>query len=855
MPLPVPNLDDRDFARLLAEAQAVVRARSPEWTDLSPGDPGETLLEAFAYLTDTLVYRVNRAPEKAYVQLLNLIGVRLEPPASASVVLTFSTAAPATAALTVPRGTRVTAPRGGSGGPVFVTSADAVLRAGEREVDVLAHHGEAVAGELVGRGTGGPGQAVRVARPPITLPTGDDFDLVVAVEAAPEELDARTPARKVGAATFRTWTEVAHFGSVRGQDEDDHVYVVDRSSGRVTFAPAARVAAPGGGLTAGPVTLAAVPAAGREIRVWYRVGGGAAGNVAAGTLTTLKDPVGGVQVTNRAAATGGRDGESLENALVRGPQVMHALDRVVTARDYELVAVAASGGVSRARAVTRAELWRGATPGEVEVLLVPHLEEGAVAAAGPAELRALMTEQPVERVRAALEERQPMGTRVRVGWAGLKPVHVEATVVVHRAEDRTAVAARLSERLGRALSPVPGDGRPGWPFGEELRVATVYEVLQSERGVRYVSDVRLVVDEMPSDVSAVVRDAHQPATWFCASGERVFRSVDDGEGWEPVARFAGERVERLAVLPGRPGLVVATTAAGDGGASVVHASPENGDRWTRCGGFEFHVEGLALGAVDGVPYAFLATDEGLYRQGLGRDAPSERVLVAASDPALPCYAVACVPDPGGALRVAVALQEFGGVRVSFEDGRPGTFAPTGLTGVDVRVLRGFLSANRSFVYAGAHATGDEEGDGVHRLELRGTEPDPQGWVRMGTGWQGGKCLDIALMGETVVAATDRRGVTVLSRPTADSVWRVPAAGCGLPPREDGSGYRPVTAVAVDAAPLAHAGGPGGLFRSTDGRTWQPASSPVYTERVTLPPTWLLVGGAHRLEVTYDGARR
>ncbi|WNB87304.1 baseplate J/gp47 family protein [Cellulomonas sp. ATA003] len=854
MPLPVPNLDDRDFAQLLAEARAVIRARSPEWTDLSPGDPGATLLEAFAYLTDTLVYRVNRAPEKAYVQFLNLIGVRLEPPASASVVLTFSAGSPVTGETTIPRGTRVTAPRGGSGGPVFVTSADAVLRPGEREVDVLAHHGEAVAGELVGHGTGAPGQSVRVARAPITLPTGDDFDLVVAVESAPEELDARTPARRVGATTFRVWTEANHFGSVRAADEDDHLYVVDRSSGTVTFAPAARFAAPSGGLTDTPTTLATVPAAGRQIRVWYRVGGGASGNVAAGTLTTLKDPVGGMQVVNREAATGGRDGETLENAMVRGPQVMHALDRVVTARDYEHVAVASSGGVSRARAVTRAELWRGATPGEVEVLLVPHLDEGAVTAAGPDDIRALMTDQPVERVRAALEERQPMGTRVRVGWAGLKPVRVTAKVVVHRAEDRTAVAARLSDRLRRVLSPVPVAGGHGWPFGEELRVATMYEVLQSERGVRYVSDVRLVVEEMPGDVAAIVRDAHQPGTWFCASGERVYRSVNDGEGWEPVAEFPGERVERLSVLPGRPGLVVATTRVAETEASVVHASLENGDRWARFGAFEFHVEGVALGTVEGAPYAFLATDEGLYRQRLRVGAPSERILVAASDPSLACYSVACVPDPGGALRVAVALQEFGGVRVSFEGGQPGTFTPTGLTGVDVRVLRGLMSGNRSFVYAGAYATGDDDGVGIQRLELRGTEPDPQGWLRVGAGWQGGACLDIALMGETVVAATARSGVTVLGAPTPDSVWRVPAIDCGLPLRENG-GFAPVVAVAVDTAPLALTGGPGGLFRSTDGRSWDLASDPVYIERVTLPPTWLFVGGTHDLDVTYDTARR
>ena len=84
MPLPVPHLDDRDFARLLEDARALIPSRSPEWSDFTPGDPGMVLLELFAFLTDTMLFRLNRLPEKAYVAFLNLIGVQLEPPMAAS---------------------------------------------------------------------------------------------------------------------------------------------------------------------------------------------------------------------------------------------------------------------------------------------------------------------------------------------------------------------------------------------------------------------------------------------------------------------------------------------------------------------------------------------------------------------------------------------------------------------------------------------------------------------------------------------------------------------------------------------------------------------------------------------------
>ena len=78
-------------------------------------------------------------------------------------------------------------------------------------------------------------------------------------------------------------------------------------------------------------------------------------------------------ITNPEAATGGRSAETLGNALLRGPQELHSLDRAVTARDFELVAMRSSGTVNRAKAFTRAALWAHAQPGTVGVLLVPEV--------------------------------------------------------------------------------------------------------------------------------------------------------------------------------------------------------------------------------------------------------------------------------------------------------------------------------------------------------------------------------------------------------------------------------------------------------------------------------------------------
>src|SRR5229473_206554 len=108
MPLQSPNLDDRNFDQLLEEAKSLIAQKCPEWTDLSPNDPGMMLVELFSHLTEIMIYRLNRLPEKAYIEFLNLIGVRLQPPSAAAASLTFSLSRPADKRVEIPRGTRVT---------------------------------------------------------------------------------------------------------------------------------------------------------------------------------------------------------------------------------------------------------------------------------------------------------------------------------------------------------------------------------------------------------------------------------------------------------------------------------------------------------------------------------------------------------------------------------------------------------------------------------------------------------------------------------------------------------------------------------------------------------------------------
>src|SRR3954451_16261135 len=89
MALPAPNLDDRRFQELVDDAKRLVQQRCPEWSDHNVSDPGVTLIELFAWMTDQLLYRVNRIPDRNYVKFLELIGVRRSPPPAAHAPVPF----------------------------------------------------------------------------------------------------------------------------------------------------------------------------------------------------------------------------------------------------------------------------------------------------------------------------------------------------------------------------------------------------------------------------------------------------------------------------------------------------------------------------------------------------------------------------------------------------------------------------------------------------------------------------------------------------------------------------------------------------------------------------------------------
>ena len=90
MPLEAPNLDNLRFQNdLVDEARKRIIHYCPEWTDYNLSDPGITLIELFAWMTEMMIYRFNRVPDVNYVNFLDMLGFSQVPASSATTDLSF----------------------------------------------------------------------------------------------------------------------------------------------------------------------------------------------------------------------------------------------------------------------------------------------------------------------------------------------------------------------------------------------------------------------------------------------------------------------------------------------------------------------------------------------------------------------------------------------------------------------------------------------------------------------------------------------------------------------------------------------------------------------------------------------
>jgi hypothetical protein len=347
---------------------------------------------------------------------------------------------------------------------------------------VWAQQGETVQQLVLGDSDGRPDQAfaIRPDRLPV-LPgervevrewvgRGDDWQ-TAAEGVAPVDLRfEREPLTGTPTALWVRWAEAPVLFTA---GPDDRVYTLERSSGLLRF---------------GDDRHGRIPPATARVVASFAVGGGVAGNVAAGAITQLRTGIAWLQgVTNPIAASGGAAGETLAAVVARGPQRLRHRGRSVSFEDYEWLAREASPDVARVRCLPVTGPDGRPMPGWVSLLAAP---QGADPQPRP-------TPEFTRRIRDFLAQHCPATVARRIAIAAPRyvAVGVVATVVVRDPGAAAGVDQRVRDACDRFLHPLAGGaGGQGWQFGESLYVSQVAALLEGLEGVDHCASLQLVVD-------------------------------------------------------------------------------------------------------------------------------------------------------------------------------------------------------------------------------------------------------------------------------------------------------------------------------------------------------------------------
>ena len=474
---------DKDFDAIRARLISLVKSVFPDWSDFSVASFGNILLEMYAFVGDVVTFYLdNQAREsrlvtatqrKNVIALARMLGYKLHGAQAATARVEISLAKPPAADVTIPAGTIVRTQEVTE--PVrFQLLSDAVIPAGADPpvVSATAEHSKTHTQLYDSRGLA---------------------DLDVILDHTPYLDGSAQVSAAVGAYEERD--------SLLGSGPNDRHFTVlvdqnDRATVRF-----------GNGTSGAPPT--------GTVRITYKTGGGAGGNVDAGRLVVIEgafadahgNPV-QVSVINPDPASGGADRQTVAAAKLLVPESLRALARTVAREDFEVNARRVPG-VARALMLTSNE---DATIEENTGILyiIPHGGGPPTPALKNQVLRMVTGTYPCT-----------LTFQVRVQEPVYRTLDVEARIYLKQGHAPAAVRDRVRANLDAMFRLTKPDGTPnqlvdfgfnikdaaGNPVGE-IAWSDVFNVIRDTEGVRKIGDRHgdLKLGGLPADIKLGIKE-------------------------------------------------------------------------------------------------------------------------------------------------------------------------------------------------------------------------------------------------------------------------------------------------------------------------------------------------------------
>jgi hypothetical protein len=315
--------------------------------------------------------------------------------------------------------------------------------------------------------------------------------------------------------TWQPWTAREDFDS---SARTDFHFVLDAVTGAITFGSGER------GRT---------PRSGSMIIVRYTTTYAATGNVATGTVNRPRtSPLNGVLLKalpattldqlksitmNRGAAQYGAERETLDHALGRAVEALHAHERLLTLAttlrtttldqidgtvvralappwrgvnllDLERLALSIPGArIARARvwATLDADQPCLVAPGVITIVVVPEYPVN----------RPVPSDGLLTRAWQYLNRRRLVATTLKVTGPIYTQIIVTASVAVRSGGSPASITARIQSALRNFLDPLlGGPAGLGWPFGRGVFRSEILQLIQDIPGVDYVGSLSMQSD-------------------------------------------------------------------------------------------------------------------------------------------------------------------------------------------------------------------------------------------------------------------------------------------------------------------------------------------------------------------------
>lgn len=436
----------KDWSALTASMLAYGKIVMPDWNQSSEGDLGVAFVEVFAYLGDIISYYGDRISQEAYLptatqrlSLLNiaqLLGYTVSNGVPATGTVTFVSANPGNA-VTIPQGTQVaTAFQTATDSPViYETNSVATCPANGGTVTVNVTQGITYSLIPIGTTSGLPGQVLQL---PYTEVIDGSVSIFVQTVSGNQQ-----------------WNQVQYLVDSGPNDMVWSSFTDAKGLTNIMF---------------GDNVNGLIPSVGLTVWATFRVGVGAAGNQAAGTVGTIVNAIDGLSIHQNidgsyqsSAMAGGADPESNDHIRANAPASFQTQQRAVSPPDFQNLVLSVPG-------VTTASVVANHSTSVTLYVLGPSYQAPASAL--------------VSNILSFFTGKTLAGVTVTVGTPTLVPIDVGSsgshmTLQVASGYVQATVVANVKTALTTLFQP------PQSSFGQLITLSQIMQTIMSVPGVSW----------------------------------------------------------------------------------------------------------------------------------------------------------------------------------------------------------------------------------------------------------------------------------------------------------------------------------------------------------------------------------